>query len=233
MKTRIHRLAIPGLVWTLLALPALSALAMDGGGGGGGGGGGSAAAPSDEQLAQRRFRAAERARERALDYEAEARESDGKGFLGLGKRPSEKAVDAWRDALAGYNEAIRRDPAKYQKAYTDVCLAYRKLGRYEDAIEASEQALQRVPGDPRALECRGQAELARGHLDAATSAYEDLRHGHPALAAQLMQSMKDWLSRVDEQPVDGLSQEKLNAFRRWVAERDELARPDVARPPSA
>jgi hypothetical protein len=51
-----------------------------------------------------------------LAYEEKARESDKKGFLGLGARPSEKAEKQWRKAATAFRKAARTSPRRYSKA---------------------------------------------------------------------------------------------------------------------
>ncbi len=195
---------------------------------GGGGGEGGAAPPrrsteSPEQVAASRYKDAQRARDRALAYEEEARGSDEAGFFGLGARPSEKALRQWRKAVAAYNGAIRTAPDRYYPAHSEVCLAHRKLGNHEKSLASADRALQRIPGYAPAIECRGQAYLQLSRLSQAREDYERLRRLNSELADQLMDAMKAWLARNREDPADGLSLAEVEAFRKWVQERDELA----------
>lgn len=214
---------------TAAFLCSVPALAMPGGGGGGGGGsmGGAAPAPrpsqSPEEVAAKHYEKAHRARDRALAYEEQARVSDEKGFLGLGSRPSEKARGQWRKAIEAYGEAIQKAPNRYYRAHSEICFAQRKLGDFEESLASAERALQRIPGYPPALECRGQVQLRLSRLGEARKAYERLRRLNGELADRLMDAMKDWLAQNAEGPVDGLGLAEVEAFRNWVREHEGLA----------
>ncbi len=199
--------------------------AAGGGGGGGGsvGGGGSATSGrvtrDPEDIAQSRYKRGLRARDAALKLEAKAQKKDKSWF---GKRPSEKAVDKWNDAVRFYQEAIEQKPRFYQ-AYSDLGYAHRKLGDYRASISAYDKALRIEPGSVQAIEYRGEAHLRLLRLGDAQAAYMRLFALDRPLADQLLASMTTWLSET-EGPVEGLSPNRLKAFRKWVSEREQLAR---------
>jgi hypothetical protein len=226
MSHRIDHLAITLLVSIGIALLPHAAGAMPGGGGGGGGGG-SMAAPqrqqTPEQRAAKSYEKGERARDRALAYEEKARESDEKGFLGLGARPSEKAEKQWRKSADAFQKAARTSPGRYSKAYADVCVAYRELGELEESLAAADRALKTVYEYPPAIACRAETLLELGRLAEAKKAWESLNSRDRQLAGELLQRMEAWLDRNDREPAD-LPGESLEDFRAWMRESGGLAR---------
>ena len=207
------------LLVSSLGLPQLSSAAS---GGGGGSAGDSATRPATrdpEDIAQSRYRRGLRARDAALKLEAKAQKKDKSWF---GRRPSEKAVDKWHDAVRLYQDAIEQKPRFYQ-AHSDLGYAYRKLGDYRASIAAYDKALRIEPGYVQAIEYRGEAHLRLLRLGDAQAAYMRLFALDRPLADQLLASMTTWLSETDG-PVEDLSPNRLKTFRKWVSEREQLAR---------
>lgn len=176
-----------------------------------------------EQRAAKSYEKGERARDRALAYEEKARESDEKGFLGLGARPSEKAEKQWRKSADAFQKAARTSPGRYSKAYADVCVAYRELGELEESLAAADRALKTVYEYPPAIACRAETLLELGRLAEAKKAWESLNSRDRQLAGELLQRMEAWLDRNDREPAD-LPGESLEDFRAWMRERGGLAR---------
>ncbi len=179
-----------------------------------------------EQRAAKSYELGERARDRALAYEEKARESDAKGFLGLGARPSEKAEKQWRKSASAFREAATTSPGLYSKAYADLCVAHRKLGELEESLAAADRALK----TPKTLDeyalataCRGETLLELGRLAEAKEAWESLNSRDHPLAGELMQRMEAWLARNEREPAD-LPSESQEDFRAWMRERGGLAR---------
>ena len=227
MSHRIDHLALTLLAAIGVALLSYPAGAMPGGGGGGGGGGGMPAPQrqeTPEERAAKSYKEGERARDRALAYEEKARESDKKGFLGLGARPSEKAEKQWRKAATAFRKAARTSPRRYSKAYADVCVAHLELGEPEKALAAADRALKALHRPAPAVACRGETLLELGRLAEAREAWESLNSRDQALADELMQSMKAWLDRNEREPAADVPSESLEDFRVWMRERGGLAR---------
>jgi len=227
MSHRIDHLALTFLAAIGVALLSYPAGAQMGGGGGGGGGGGRPAPHKQvtpEEQAAKSYKEGERARDRALAYEEKARESDKKGFLGLGARPSEKAEKQWRKAASAFRKAASTSPRRYTKAYADVCVAHFELGEPEKALAAADQALKTLYMYAPALACRGETLLELGRLAEARKAWESLNSRDQALADALMQSMKAWLDRNEREPATEVPSESLEDFRVWMHKRGGLAR---------
>ncbi len=225
MSHRIDHLALTFLAAIGVALLSYPAGAQMGGGGGGGGG---MPAPqrqeTPEERAAKSYKEGERARDRALAYEEKARESDKKGFLGLGARPSEKAEKQWRKAATAFRKAASTSPRRYSKAYADVCVAHLELGEPEKALAAADRALKTLSRYAPAVACRGETLLELGRLAEARQAWESLNSRDQALADELLHSMKAWLDRNEREPAADVPSESLEDFRVWMRERGELAR---------
>jgi len=196
------------------------AFAAGGGGGGGsmGGGsmGGSTARPkSPEEIAQTRYAKGLKLRDRALAFEEKARVKDESW---VGKKPSEKAIDAWNEAIEAYQEAIAKKPG-FHEAYSDMGFAHRKLGDYEKSLAAYDRALALRADYSPAIEYRAEAYLRLGRLDDAKEAYVRLFALDRPLADQLMATMKSWAESGDE----NVPAAELDSFRSWLQEREQMA----------
>jgi tetratricopeptide (TPR) repeat protein len=213
---------IAPLALLVISLSFSSPSGAAGGGGGGGSGGGSVTSRpgsrSPGEIAESRYRRGLRSRDKALDFEAKAKKKDESWF---GKRPSERAVDSWNDAVGFYQEAIEQRPRFYE-AYSDLGYAYRKLGDYSASLAAYDRALRFQPDYVQAIEYRGEAYLRLLRLEDAQAAYMRLFVLDRQLADQLLANMTLWVSEV-EAAEEGLSPSRLKAFRTWVGERAQLA----------
>ena len=76
---------------------------------------------------------------------------------------------------------------------TTSAYSQRKLGNYEAALAAYDQALTYSPAYGEAIEYRAEAYLAFNRLDDAKSAYLTLFRDARPLAAQLMATMQKWV----------------------------------------
>ncbi len=223
MSHRIRRSAFALFVSLGIALLPAAVGAMPGGGGGGGGG---SSAPKKQQTAEekaaKRFEQGERSRDRALAFEAKARKSDGKGFLGMGAKPSKKADKAWRKSIEAYQQAIELSPNLGAGAYTGLCLAHRKLGELAESLAAADEALKASRRNTPAVACRGETLLELGRLSEAKAAWRRLDSRDPKLAAELMQSIEAWLQKNERAPA-GVSTEAFEEFRQWMESRGYVA----------
>lgn len=225
MHHSINHLALIFVAAVGVALLPYPAGAMPGGGGGGGGGGGTRTANKPEspmERATKSYEDGERARDRALAFEEQARKSDKKGFMGMGARPSEKAHKQWRRAADAFRTAAETSP-RFSKAEVDVCVAHLRVGEFEEALAAAERALKNRYVIAAATACRGETLLEIGRLRDASRDWESLKKRDQALADTLMQSMKAWLDRNEREPAADVTSESLEEFRKWMSERGELA----------
>ncbi len=109
----------------------------------------------------------------------------------------------------------------HHRAHSSLGYVLRKVGQYDDSIDAYDRALQIEPGFPEALEYRGEAYLALGRLKDASRSYMQLVEVDLEKAELLMTAMKDWLDAPETTAINGT---KINAatidwFRGWMTRR--------------
>ncbi len=132
-----------------------------------------------------------------------------------------------RDALTYYSLALRKfqqavqfDPKLYQ-AWNYVGYTHRKLGDYDDALGAYEQALALKPDYPEAIEYRAEAFLALNRIPDAQKAYLDLFASNRAAAGKLLDAMKTWATA--QRSTAGGDQKTATDLDKWVQERSQIA----------
>jgi tetratricopeptide (TPR) repeat protein len=175
-------------------------------------------APSAEQLAIGYYNRGLEHRDKAWALEEKAVRSR-KPDRVLGRAHAE-----WTRAVVAFREAAGSDPAM-QQAHGSLGYAYRKLGRYEDALHAYDRALTIDPGYVEAIEYRGEAYLGLDRLDEAKEAYLDLFRRDRAQAAALLDAMQRWVEarRTGSAGRDGTPAAAVDALSTWVDERAEIA----------
>jgi tetratricopeptide (TPR) repeat protein len=140
----------------------------------------------------------------------------------------EKSAKAHDKAQKYYHEAVTKlidvvglDPKMYE-AWNYLGFANRHLGNYEDALSSYGKALELSPTYADAIEYRGEAYLGLNRIDDAKDAYMTLFRDSRPLAAELMTAMHQWADarRKDAQ---GLSPTDVEAFAKWMDERDTVA----------
>jgi tetratricopeptide (TPR) repeat protein len=134
----------------------------------------------------------------------------------------EKLSDTYNRALDQFTEALANN-SELVDAWDDVGYVHLKLGAYREAVDDYNHALKFKPGLLSAEEHRAEAYIAIDRLDDAKIAYMDLYYHAPPLAEQLMSAMQQWLKdhRADAR---GVRPQDIDAFDRWVMERDSIAK---------
>ena len=108
------------------------------------------------------------------------------------------------------------------EAWNYIGYTSRKLGEYDNALTAYDQALRIKPAFPEAIEYRGEAYLALNRLEDAKGAYMSLFRDARPLADQLMVAMKQWI--VDRRASAGdVDTAHVDEFARWIDERATIA----------
>jgi tetratricopeptide (TPR) repeat protein len=116
--------------------------------------------------------------------------------------------------------AVLRNDRMHHEAANELGYAWRKIGRYKQAIRWYNRALELKPGFLEAIEYRGEAYLAIGDIDAAKGAYMELFRNDQPLADQLLVAMEAWLSQQADGSVESA---EIGGFSEWLTERRELA----------
>lgn len=201
-------------------LMAGAATANGGGGMGGGtgafGGGGETLTP--EQKAVRDYNAGVKLVGSADDASAAAAAAtDAKRR----DKAAGKAADAYRKALAKFESATTLVPA-FAEAWNYVGYTRRQLGDAAGALVAYDRALQLKPAFLDAIEYRGVAYLALDRVGDAREAYLQLFGRDAALAAKLLDSMRQWVVARRATP-NGADAATVDELARWIDERQRIA----------
>ena len=168
-----------------------------------------------EQLAVEYFNIGLRYRDKAWALEKKAEDSAKANKLLV------KAEKSWRKAASAFQESIANEPTMYQ-SHGSLGYSYRKLGRFEDSLQAYDQALELKPTYVEAIEYRAEAYLGLGRIDDAKEAYMQLFRLDRGEADTLMGAMETWLE-TQRQQQDSLAAERLDEFGGWLRERSEIA----------
>jgi tetratricopeptide (TPR) repeat protein len=185
----------------VLILPGVALAAGGGGGGGsigggGGGGGGVDRKAMNEKMAARSFDRAKRHLDEAKEKEAKlASVTDAKDREEL----QDDIKDDYEDARDELKSAVKKKPDSYA-GWSELGFSQRKLGDFEDSLEAYDKALELKPSYTPAIEYRGEAYLELGKLIEARSAWQKLSDLDGELADQLLGSMQHRLARQKEKP---------------------------------
>ena len=134
----------------------------------------------------------------------------------------QQKINKGLEAAAGdFERAAKFDPNMYQ-AYSELGFTLRKLGKYDQSLEAYNRALELQPNFSPALEYRAEAYLGLNRLDDVKSAYMTLFAGDRPRADILMGSMKSWIA-ARRANANGLDAQKLDDFAKWVDQRETIA----------
>jgi tetratricopeptide (TPR) repeat protein len=205
-------------------------------GGPGGGIGGAHGAPDmipstpmeekPDKVAAKAYKAAMKTMDKAHEQEAilaKETDPDKRG------RAREKLEDDYGRAIELFTAVIRNQ--EMYDAWNQICYVHLQLGAYREAMDDCNHALKIKPDLVQALQNRGQAFLAVDHLDDAKASYMDLfYHARPA-ADQLMVSMHAWV-KSHRETANGVRASEIDAFDKWVQERDGIANTTASNPPT-
>jgi tetratricopeptide (TPR) repeat protein len=204
--------------------------------GGGMGGAGAHGAPDmipstpmeekPDKVAAKAYKAAMKTMDKAHEQEAilaKETDPDKRG------RAREKLEDDYGRAIELFTAVIRNQ--EMYDAWNQICYVHLQLGAYREAMDDCNHALKLKPDLVEALKNRGQAFLGEDRLDDAKASYMDLfYHARPA-ADQLMVSMHAWMKN-HRASASGVRAADIDAFDKWVQERDGIANPTASNPPT-
>jgi tetratricopeptide (TPR) repeat protein len=185
------------------------------------------AQPSEkpDAAAKKAFNAGMKSLNKAKEYEAAAAAASNPDKKA---NAMEKVGDAYSRALDQFTEALS-NKGDMVEAWNNAGYVHLRLGAYAEAVDDYNHALKLKPDLPEAIHHRGEAYLALDRLDDAKAAYMDLFTHAPDLAAKLMSSMQKWLSdhRSD---AHGMRAADVDAFAKWLDERDGIAKQTASLP---
>ncbi len=183
------------------------------------------AAEKPDAAARKIFKAAMKSLDKAKEYEAAAAaasNSDKKA------KDMEKVEDNYNRALDQFTEALS-NKGDMVEAWDQVGYVHLRLGAFRESIDDYNHTLALKPGLPEAIQHRAEGYLAIDRLDEVKIAYMDLFNHAPDLAAQLMAAMQKWQSEHQAEP-RGMRAADIDAFGKWLAERDGIAKQTASLP---
>jgi tetratricopeptide (TPR) repeat protein len=132
-----------------------------------------------------------------------------------------KSLGKYADAADKFAEATKKNPKLFQ-AWGSLGYAYRKGGKYKDALAAYDKSLELQPGYTPAIEYRAEAYLELDRLDDVKEAYMFLFRNDRPRANELDGAIQKWLEKRKGSP-GTLDQATFDSFSAWAAERHQLA----------
>jgi len=157
-------------------------------------------------------------RDKAASLEKEAAsETDAKKKEKLEK----KAFERHEGSIKKFAAATEKDPRLFQ-AWGNLGYAYRKTGKYAEALQAYDRALEIQPGYTPAIEYRGEAYLGLNRLDDVQNSYMTLFSSDRARADELAAAIDQWIQKKKAEP-GAVDPAALDRFAAWAAERKQLA----------
>jgi tetratricopeptide (TPR) repeat protein len=231
-------------LWLLVSQPApagqMGGMGGQGGMGGMGGAGGrmGGGQPSPEEVvsapredkpdiaARKSFNAGMKSLNKAKDEAAAAASASNEDKKNAAL---EKMNDLYGRALDQFTDAVANRGDMYE-AWNNVGYIHLRLGAFNESIDDYNHTLALKPDLLEATEHRAEAYVAVDRLEEAQSAYMDLFNHDRKLADQLMVAMQRWVTdhRAD---ANGMRASDIDAFAKWVQERDGIAKQTASLPP--
>jgi len=133
----------------------------------------------------------------------------------------EQANKQYDKARQYFATAVSKQASMYE-AWNYVGYTSRKLGEFDKALAAYDEALRLRPDYSDAIEYRGEAYLGLNRVEDAKTAYMSLFGGARPLADQLMGAMQRWVAarRTD---AAGVPAADVDTFSQWLTERTAIA----------
>jgi tetratricopeptide (TPR) repeat protein len=131
------------------------------------------------------------------------------------------ARKAYQASLPNFASAVRLDESMHE-AYTYMGYANRKLGRYDEALRAYEQALKINSDTTFAIEYQGEAFLGLNRIAEARFNFLRLYALDQHQAAKLLRAMHAWVEANEATPPAGID---VPALAAWIAEKAETLEP--------
>lgn len=144
-------------------------------------------------------------------------------------RAREKLEDFYGRAIDQFTQVLENQDNS--DAWNQICYVHLQLAAYREAMDDCNHALKLKPDLLPAVQSRGAAYLGIDRLDDAKASYMDLFYHSRPLADQLMVSMHAWLTS-HRAAANGMRAADIDAFDKWVQERDGIAHTTASNPPS-
>jgi|SRR5215471_18023507 len=149
------------------------------------------------------------------------KEADAEADAAKKAKLTKKSLDRYADAAEKFTDATKKNPKLFQ-AWGSLGYAYRKSGKYTEALTAYNQALTLEPGYTPAIEYRAEAFLELDQLDGVKDAYMILfQHDRPR-ADELDAAIQKWIEKRKASP-GSLDPAAVESFSKWAAERRQIS----------
>jgi tetratricopeptide (TPR) repeat protein len=215
------RIAAIGLGVLVVALAGPGTVFASGGGGGGSVGGGSFNVPERQMTPEEQAKAAYNQGVRAVKAADKlAKAADEATDEKKKTKSQDKAKKQYENARGYFAAAAQRKPTMHE-AWNYIGYTSRKLGEYDKALAAYDEALRLNPSYGEAIEYRAEAYLALNRFDDAKNAYMQLFRDARPLADELMAAMQRW---VAQRRAAGAAAADVEAMAQWIDERANIAR---------
>jgi tetratricopeptide (TPR) repeat protein len=179
-----------------------------------------------DKAASKAYNAGMKSLSKAREYEevaAKATDPDKKAAA------LDKVNDAYGKALDQFTETLR-NKGDMADAWNNVGYIHLRLGANNESIDDYNHALALKPDLLDAVEHRAEALMGVDRLDDAKASYMDLfNHARP-LADQLMVAMQKW-QESHRAAASGMRASDIDAFGKWLQERDGIAKQTASIPP--
>src|SRR3984885_2985611 len=176
-----------------------------------------------EKAAAKAYAAANKSMLKAKELEdtiAKATDPDKKA------KAQEKLEDTYGRALEQFPEVLRNKSDMYDP-WSKIGFIHLHFGAYRESIDDYNHALALKPDLLEAIQHRGEAFMGVDHLDEAKAAYMDLFFHARPLADQIMLTIQSWL-QSHPTSAKGISESTIDAFDKWVQEREGIAKTTAA-----
>jgi tetratricopeptide (TPR) repeat protein len=131
----------------------------------------------------------------------------------------ERSVEANESAVQNLMQALKTKPDMIE-AYDALGLAFRRLGKYQEALEIHAIALRRDPDSLENFAGWAEALLELNMLGNATASYTKYAEEGSPRAGILMDAMKGWLAARQADPGD-MDPAHIQKMAAWIAQQEQ------------
>jgi tetratricopeptide (TPR) repeat protein len=166
------------------------------------------------QLARMALGAGERSLKSAEKMEAKLAELEGEKAA----KQEGKIAKAYENAATSFLEAIQWDQ-EMMDAYVGLEAAYRRSGKYAEALQVASRGLEIEPGNAELFSRWTEAVLKLDRLGDATRAYTEYAATDAARAGVVMEALKSWLAEHKVDPGE-VPPEAVAQLEGWIAAQE-------------
>ena len=120
-----------------------------------------------------------------------------------------------------FKVAVKNDPSLFE-AHSELGYTLYRLGKFDAALVAFDNALGLKPAHTKAMESRGETCLSMGRLEEAKKTYISLYDSDRAMADKLLRAMEHWIENPTTRPAS-VNDDQAKEFSGWVSEQKAIA----------